>query len=69
MEVRFSAPVYPGDTVTSESTVISARESESRRGFGIVTWHTEGRNQHGELVVDFKRSNLVAKARASEAGA
>ena len=49
--------------------MISARESESRRGFGIVTWHTEGRNHRGELVVDFKRSNLVAKARASEAGA
>ena len=68
-ELTFHRAVYPGDTVTSESTVISARESESRRGFGIVTWRTEGRNQRGELVVDFKRSNLVAKARsASEAG-
>ena len=27
-----------------------ARVVESRPGFGIVTWHTEGRNQHGELV-------------------
>ena len=38
------------------STVVSARESDSRPDFGIVTWHTEGRNQRGELVVDYKRT-------------
>ncbi len=67
-ELMFHAPVYPGDTVTSSSTVVSTRESESRPGFGVVTWHTEGRNQRGELVVDFKRSNLVAKSRGAGAG-
>jgi itaconyl-CoA hydratase len=62
-ELTFHQPVYPGDTLNAESEVISARESDSRPGFGIVTWHTEGRNQRGELVVDYKRSNLVAKKR------
>jgi acyl dehydratase len=66
-ELTFHLPVYPGDTLTSESTVVSARESGSRPGFGIVTWHTEGRNQRGELVVDYKRSNLVAKRRGAGA--
>jgi len=62
-ELTFHGPVYAGDTLAASSTVVSARESDSRPGFGIVTWHTEGRNQRGELVVDYKRSNLVAKGR------
>jgi itaconyl-CoA hydratase len=61
--LTFHRPVYPGDTLTARSTVVEARESGSRPGFGIVTWHTEGRNQRGELVVDYRRSNLVARAR------
>ena len=63
-ELTFHRPVYAGDTLEAISTVIAARESDSRPEFGIVTWHTEGRNQRGELVVDYKRSNLAAKARA-----
>lgn len=62
-ECKFHRSAYPGDTLSASSTVVSARESESRPQFGIVTWHTEGRNQHGELVVDYRRSNLVAKRR------
>jgi acyl dehydratase len=62
-KVTFHQPVYPGDTLSAHSTVVSARESDSRPEFGIVTWHTEGRNQRGEIVVDYQRSNLVAKAR------
>jgi acyl dehydratase len=60
-ELSFHAPVYPGDTLTSRSTVVSRRESESRPGQGIVTWHTEGFNQRAERVIDFKRSNLIPK--------
>jgi acyl dehydratase len=66
-ELTFHRPVYAGDTLEAISTVIAARESDSRPEFGIVTWHTEGRNQRGELVVDYKRSNLAAKARGGSA--
>jgi acyl dehydratase len=58
---NFHQPVHPGDTLTARSTVLATRESESRRGVGIVTWYTEAHNQRGELVVDFERTNLVAK--------
>jgi acyl dehydratase len=61
--VVFHRPVHPGDTITASSTVIETRESDSRPNIGIVTWHTEGRNQRDELVVDFNRTNLVAKRR------
>jgi itaconyl-CoA hydratase len=60
-DCRFHQPVHPGHTLTAASTVRQARNSASRPGTGIVTWHTEGRNQHGDLVVDFLRTNLVAK--------
>ena len=59
--LTFHRPVYPGDTLTASSTVISVRPSKSRPEYGIVTWHTEGLNQHHELVVDYERSNLVRK--------
>jgi len=62
-DLTFHRPVYAGDTLEANSTVVSARESDSRPEFGIVTWHTEGRNQRGELVVDYKRSNLATKQR------
>ena len=56
----FHRPVHPGDTVTARSVVVDMRPSTSRPGTGIVTWHTEARDQRGELVVDFHRTNLVA---------
>jgi itaconyl-CoA hydratase len=58
-ELTFHAAVYPGDTLSSRSEVIAARPSESRPRTGIVTWRTQGCNQRDELVVDFRRSNLV----------
>jgi acyl dehydratase len=59
--VEFLKPVYPGDTLTARSVVVSKRESESRPQFGIVTWRSEGRNQKGDVVVRYQRSNLVVK--------
>ncbi len=64
-DVEFLRAAYPGDTLTSRSTVVSKRDSESRPQFGIVTWKTEGRNQRGEVVVSYRRSNLVVKRGAS----
>ncbi|HMC81417.1 MAG TPA: MaoC family dehydratase [Acidimicrobiia bacterium] len=60
-DCRFHHAVHPGDTVTATSVVVDARESASRPDTGIVTWRTEARNQRGELVVEFVRTNLVAK--------
>lgn len=62
-DVRFHQPVYPDDTLTAKSEVVSMRESEKRPTSGIVTWKTEARNQKGELVLSYERTNLVAKRR------
>jgi itaconyl-CoA hydratase len=68
-ECSFLAPVYVGDTLTARSTVLGARESRGQKGFGIVTWHTEGFNQRGERVVEFKRTNLVRRRSRGDAEA
>ncbi len=63
--LEFLHPVYPGDTVTARSTVVSKRESASRGNFGIVTWRTEAHNQRGEMVIRYERTNLVAKRKGA----
>ena len=60
-DCKFLVDVYVGDTLTARSTVVAARDSKGQPAFGIVTWHTEGFNQHGEKVVDYHRTNLVRK--------
>jgi len=53
------APVYVGDTLMASSVVVAGRLSEKRPGYGVVTWHTTGRNQRSEPVIEFRRTNLV----------
>ena len=58
-EVAFPHPVYLGDTLYAETTVVDKRLSASRPGQGIVTLSHLGRNQHGATVVRAIRSTLV----------
>jgi len=58
-KVRATAPVFAGDTLYAESTVVSKRESKSRPGQGIVTVATRGLNQNGVEVMSFERTMLV----------
>jgi itaconyl-CoA hydratase len=60
-EVTLPAPVFVGDTLWAETEVLEARESRSRPESGIVTVRTQGVNQRGEVVIDFRRSFLVPK--------
>jgi len=60
-DVRFTKPVFAGDTLWSESLVLSARESRSRPYSGIVRIKTRGLNQHGQEVLSFIRTFGVYK--------
>ena len=60
-EVRLPAPVFEGDTIYSQSEVLEKRESRSRPDVGIVTVKTSGFNQHGKIVISFKRTIMVYK--------
>ncbi|MFM1987672.1 MAG: dehydratase [Pseudomonadota bacterium] len=60
-EVRFPRPVFHGDTIRVESTVVEARDSASRPQNGIVTFEHRGYNQRGELVATCKRGALMLR--------
>ena len=60
-EIRLPKPVFIGDTLRSETEVLSARPSESRPGFGIVEVRTRGLNQRDEVVCEFERSFLIPR--------
>jgi len=60
-DIRLPNPVYPNDTLYSETEVLEARESKSRPHQGIVAVKTRGYNQKGVLVVEMQRTILVWK--------
>lgn len=57
-DLIYHQPVYIGDTLTAQSVTTGKRISDSDPNRGIISWHSEGFNQRGERVVDYKRSNL-----------
>src|SRR6266850_8335490 len=60
-KVKATHPVFAGDTLYAESTVLSKRESKSRPTQGIVTVRTRGINQDGVEVMSFERTMLIYK--------
>ncbi len=64
-EIRLPHPVFVGDTLWSETEVVSARPSRSRPGHGIVGIRTRGVNERAEVVCEFARSFLVATRAAA----
>jgi itaconyl-CoA hydratase len=58
-EVRLPAPVYEGDTIYSQTTVLETRESNSRSDVGIIRVKTVGFNQDGVVVITFMRTLMV----------
>jgi acyl dehydratase len=60
-DVVFPFPVFAGDTLRSQTTVLDKRESKSRPNAGIVTFLHQGFNQRGEEVMRCKRQALMLK--------
>ncbi|MDP2123795.1 MAG: MaoC family dehydratase [Parvibaculum sp.] len=69
-DCKFLKPVFPGDTLATESKVIGLKEN-SNGETGTVYVRSTGRNQRGETVIDYVRWVMVRKrdkeARAPEA--
>ena len=57
---RWLLPVYPGDTLTSESEVIGVKQNSNGKS-GVVWVRTTGRNQHGAAVLRYVRWVMVRK--------
>ena len=59
-ECRFVRPVYPGDTLCSVSEVIGLKEN-SNKETGTVYVRSTGRNQNGDVVLEYCRWVMVRK--------
>ncbi len=57
---RWRMPVWPGDTLRSESEVIGVKENSNGKS-GVVYVRTKGLNQHDEVVLDYVRWVMVRK--------
>jgi acyl dehydratase len=58
-EVRFPKPVFAGDTLHVETTVLEKRDSQSRPRNGIVVFQHTAFNQRDEIVATCKRVALM----------
>ena len=57
---RFGHPVYPGDTLSADSTVIGLKENSDGKT-GIVFVRSCGVNQRGQIALDYCRWVMVRK--------
>ena len=64
-DVRFPKPVFVGDTLRIETTVLAMRESASRKDTGIVTLEHRAFNQRNEEVASCRRVALMLKRPAA----
>jgi len=60
-EGRHKAPVFAGDTLFAESTVLEKRPCPDRDDAGIVRFLLVGKNQRGETVLEITREVVVRK--------
>ncbi len=59
-DCKFVQPVYRGDTVSTTSKVIGLKENSNGKT-GVVYVRSTGRNQIGEIVLDYVRWVMVRK--------
>jgi acyl dehydratase len=60
-DVKFPSPVFFGDTIYTETEVISKRDSRSRPDAGLVEFEVRGLNQRDQLVISLRRTGLMIK--------
>jgi acyl dehydratase len=60
-EVAFPKPVFAGDAIRAETTVVAVRKSKSRPTQGIVTFEHRGFNQKNEIVATCRRVALMLR--------
>lgn len=65
-KMTFPHPVFHGDTLRAESTILRKRESKSRPDAGIVWFEHRGYNQHDDLVHLCHRTGMILKQPADE---
>jgi acyl dehydratase len=60
-ELRWPAPVRPGDTLSARAVVLETRASKSRPDMGLVRWRAETYNQRNELVFTMTGTSFIGR--------
>jgi acyl dehydratase len=60
-ELRWKAPVRPGDVLSVRVTVLEASASRSKPDRGLVRTQIEAINQHGEVVLSMRAMNFIRR--------
>ena len=63
-DIRWPAPVRPGDTLSGSIEILETRASNSRPNMGIVRWRGALRNQDGKLVMSAIGTNFFGRKAA-----
>jgi acyl dehydratase len=66
-EVRWTAPVRPGDTLRCRMEVVSLKESRSKPDRGTMVFKLTALNQHGDEVLHFHSTCILKKKAAAAA--
>ncbi|OYW46791.1 MAG: acyl dehydratase [Novosphingobium sp. 12-63-9] len=59
-QLRWFKPVYPGDTLRCESTILEKRRSQSRREMGLFRHELTVFNQYDEPVMRFNAMGIIS---------
>jgi acyl dehydratase len=62
--IRWRAPVRPGDTITYRRVIVASRPSQSKPDLGLLQTRTEALNQRGEIVMTMEGWGLFRRAPA-----
>jgi acyl dehydratase len=65
-DIQFPKPVFHGDTLRAETTIVDKRESTSDSTRGIVWFDQRGYNQRDECVCITKRTGMIMRKPAGE---
>lgn len=60
-ELRWKAPVRPGDVLSVRVTVLEAAVSRTKPDRGLVRTHVEAINQRGEVAMSFRAMNFMLR--------
>jgi acyl dehydratase len=66
-EVRWPAPLRPGDSITLRATVLDTRLSRSRPEMGFVTFRFDLVDQSGTIVMTMTSSLMLGRRAAGAA--
>jgi acyl dehydratase len=62
-DLKWLEPVHAGDTISYATEVLETRALSRHPGWGIISLHNTGVNQHGETVISFVSSVFVERNR------